>query len=175
MRNYSIHWLKHGVVPSSRLFDWPVRKKEWAMFSLLSLWLPDLYALGSVQVLLEGVPSPQSHAPRIPSPSLEATIYGCSGTTASRSLPVLPRRDLPPSHPDQVRESVGRRGGLDRVSELQRGSPPRMSSSLLEGVKRVLRPSSEDLFECRRCGKTLDRDADECSECGCEEVVRYEF
>ena len=45
------------------------------MFSLLSLWLPDLYALGSVQVLLEGVPGPQSHASRIPSPPLWRLRY----------------------------------------------------------------------------------------------------
>ncbi|WP_415378897.1 hypothetical protein [Halosimplex sp. TS25] len=50
-----------------------------------------------------------------------------------------------------------------------------MSSSLVEAVKRLLTPSSAVLFECRRCGASLDEESEPCHECGSEDVSRYEF
>jgi ribosomal protein L37E len=29
------------------------------------------------------------------------------------------------------------------------------------------------LHECRRCGTTLDSEADDCDACGCEDVAQY--
>ncbi|WP_340674442.1 zinc ribbon domain-containing protein [Natrinema zhouii] len=33
----------------------------------------------------------------------------------------------------------------------------------------------QTLFECRRCGKTVESDAEVCPECGADDIVRYEF
>lgn len=61
------------------------------------------------------------------------------------------------------------------MSKLQRGCASRMSSSLLEGVKRFLRPSDSELFECRNCGQTLEEEAEECPECGGEDMASYKL
>ncbi|MFC7141519.1 hypothetical protein ACFQMA_16980 [Halosimplex aquaticum] len=50
-----------------------------------------------------------------------------------------------------------------------------MSPSLLEGMKRLLGSSKAVVFECRRCGTSLDEDPEQCPECGSEAFSRYEF
>jgi rRNA maturation endonuclease Nob1 len=50
-----------------------------------------------------------------------------------------------------------------------------MSSNLLKEVKRFLTPSSSELFECRNCGKTLEEEAEECPECGGEDIASYKI
>lgn len=37
------------------------------------------------------------------------------------------------------------------------------------------REEPDVIFECRRCGRTLDGEASECPECGEESIVRYEI
>lgn len=34
-------------------------------------------------------------------------------------------------------------------------------------------PSADVVHECRRCGTTVDEDADACTECGSEGIARY--
>jgi rubrerythrin len=46
---------------------------------------------------------------------------------------------------------------------------------LLEEVKRFLRPSQSELFECRSCGKTLEKEAEQCPECGGEDIATYKI
>jgi len=50
-----------------------------------------------------------------------------------------------------------------------------MSSSLLKGMKQFLKPADRDLYECRHCGKTLEKKSEKCPECGSEEISRYEL
>jgi len=44
---------------------------------------------------------------------------------------------------------------------------------LLEEAKRFLRPSGSELFECRKCGYKLEEGAEECPECGGEDIATY--
>jgi rubrerythrin len=50
-----------------------------------------------------------------------------------------------------------------------------MSSSLLNEVKRFLRPEDSALFECRDCGHKLEEKGEECPECGSSEISSYDL
>ncbi|ELZ84483.1 hypothetical protein C455_00082 [Haloferax larsenii JCM 13917] len=50
-----------------------------------------------------------------------------------------------------------------------------MSPYLLEEVKRFLRPSDSVLYECRNCGYTLEKEAEECPSCCSEDISKYEL
>lgn len=51
-----------------------------------------------------------------------------------------------------------------------------MSSYLLEEVNQFLRPSNSELYEYRNCGHKLEEeDAEQCPNCGSEEISKYEF
>lgn len=47
--------------------------------------------------------------------------------------------------------------------------------SLLSRVLDDLRPEDCEIFECRNCGKTLEEEAEECPECGEEDIASYKI
>ncbi|MCY4730542.1 hypothetical protein KY092_08215 [Natronomonas gomsonensis] len=48
-----------------------------------------------------------------------------------------------------------------------------MSPYLLNEVKRFLKSDDYEIYECRRCGCTLEEKAEECPDCGCEDIASY--
>lgn len=58
---------------------------------------------------------------------------------------------------------------------MPKSRPPTMSSSLLQEVKQFLKPADSDLYECRHCGKTLEKESEKCPDCGCEDIAQYKL
>lgn len=46
-------------------------------------------------------------------------------------------------------------------------------TAIVTGLKRVIGRSETVLYECRRCGTTVDHDADRCPVCDGEEIACY--
>lgn len=47
---------------------------------------------------------------------------------------------------------------------------------IVNGVKRVFRRDRDQvIYECRRCGTTVDHDTDHCPACGSAGIARYDI
>jgi rubrerythrin len=46
---------------------------------------------------------------------------------------------------------------------------------LLRRLRRAVEGEPSTRWECRNCGKTLSADADECPNCGAEDIASYEL
>lgn len=43
-------------------------------------------------------------------------------------------------------------------------------------LKRIFgRDRNRTLFECRRCGKTVEADTETCPECGADDIIRFDL
>jgi rubrerythrin len=53
----------------------------------------------------------------------------------------------------------------------------RSKLSMIRVLKQVspFSTDSEELFECRQCGTSLDEGQESCPECGCQDIACYEL
>lgn len=51
-----------------------------------------------------------------------------------------------------------------------------MTATVVDGLKRLVRRDREKVvYECRRCGTTVERGTDCCPACDAAEIARYEI
>lgn len=51
-----------------------------------------------------------------------------------------------------------------------------MTATIVDGLKQLAcRDRDRAIYECRRCGTTVDHDTDCCPVCGVAEIARYEL
>lgn len=49
-----------------------------------------------------------------------------------------------------------------------------MTTAIVDGLKQFVR-RDQVVYECRRCGTTVDRDTDDCPACGATAIARYDI
>ncbi|MFQ3318460.1 MAG: hypothetical protein ACI8UR_000430 [Natronomonas sp.] len=69
---------------------------------------------------------------------------------------------------------TGPRG--EDAAPLRSGSEPSRDTpmALMRHVRQLL-GTTHDLYECRNCGTTLEPECDCCTNCGSEEIARYDI
>jgi rubrerythrin len=51
-----------------------------------------------------------------------------------------------------------------------------MTAAIVDGLKHLARRGrKQTIYECRRCGTSVDHTTDRCPVCGCAEIARYDL
>ncbi|MBP1923426.1 lipopolysaccharide biosynthesis regulator YciM [Halorubrum alkaliphilum] len=53
-------------------------------------------------------------------------------------------------------------------------TPPMLSKQFIQQIVR-LKPSSTTHHECRQCGYSVEKEVDECPQCGSHEIAAYDL
>ena len=53
-------------------------------------------------------------------------------------------------------------------------TPPMLSKQFIQQIVRLELPSTTH-YECRHCGYSVEKDVDECPQCGSQEIAAYDL
>jgi len=64
--------------------------------------------------------------------------------------------------------------GANTLAVARSLTPPMLSKQFIQQIVR-LEPSSTTHHECRHCGDSVEKDIDECPQCGSREIAAYDL